>query len=88
MRKFSRAIFSADSEISRNITSSIRSAHDTQIIPEPVPISTIVFIFCDRILFLARLMSHSVSSLGMRTSGVTINSRPKKVTFPAMYSSG
>jgi hypothetical protein len=91
-RKFASVTARASGDISRNIISSARSATLVPMIPDPQPISMIVFgfwflVLCQRSC-LARLTSTSVSSRGINTSGVTTKSRPKKVTFQSIYSMG
>lgn len=77
-RKLVSVIRSASGEISRNITVSTMSAILVPIIPDPHPISTTCCIFFSMMIFRARRIRHSVSSLGIRTSGVTTKSLPKK----------
>lgn len=88
------AIRSADGEISIPISSSHISPQDVMMIPDPVPISTrstfssqLFFLYCE-IIFRTRFTSTSVSSLGIRTSGVIWNFLPKNMTDPNIYSSG
>lgn len=76
--KFFSVILSASREISIKMISSVISATDIPMIPDPDPISITVLICSFWMIFLARFMRHSVSSRGIRTSGVIKKSLPKK----------